>query len=279
MKQLLGDNQFFGVNHFDLVKGDRFKDKFITNDLIVSFIHDSLDIGLDGFMMNSNKRGFEIVQGLRLDNDKEIHYSVPYPHKFATMVNENGLFDLLKYAVINSSFKSLFLSIPSFLLTRNVKYLLPLIVDLELPNNLRSGSFVYLQNVVTDLLLGLKRFDLIEAFSKVILAKGFKPGFITLNPVTLNSVLDKFSPEMQRNIVVCFNINTSGFNVFPSKGDVESFIFQHTLYKKMGMSILSSGGISNIPDSLAYIKSLPLDYVVYGSSSLENIRINYNLLR
>ena len=47
----------------------------------------------------------------------------------------------------------------------------------------------------------------------------------------------------------------------------------------MGMSILSSGGASNIEESFDYIKKLPLDYVVYGSSKVKNIEINYNLLK
>ena len=47
----------------------------------------------------------------------------------------------------------------------------------------------------------------------------------------------------------------------------------------MGMSILSSGGINNIQESLKYIKELPLDYVVYGSSNINNIEANYNFLK
>ena len=43
----------------------------------------------------------------------------------------------------------------------------------------------------------------------------------------------------------------------------------------MGMSVFSSGskGVS-IKESIAYIKSLQLDYVVFGSSKLSNIENN-----
>jgi hypothetical protein len=279
MKQILGDNQFFGVNHNDIDKGDKTKILFSNNDSIISFILASMDIGLSGFMLNSNQRGYEITNIVSKTFKGEIHYSVPYPHKFASMVNEGGMLILLKYVLRKSSFKSLFLHFPQFLITGNIKYVLPLILDLEMPKNLKKGSFVYLQNIVTDLLLGMKRYDLLESFCNSLIAKGYYPGLITLNPILLDKVISKFDPNLQMQLVTCFNINKDGFNVFPCLNEVESLIFKESLYKKMGMSILSSGGASNIQESLNYIKLLPLDYVVYGSSNLKNIKANYNSLK
>ena len=79
-----------------------------------------------------------------------------------------------------------------------------------------------------------------------------------------------------KDLIVCFNINKEGFNVFPSLESVESFIDSRPKYKLMGMSIFASGA-ANIPQSIIYIKKLKLDYVVFGSSRLENIESNYNL--
>lgn len=279
MKQILGDNQFFGVNHNDIDKGDKTRQLFCTNKSIISFVHASMDIGLSGFMMNSNLRGFEITNIVSKVFNGEIHYSVPYPHKFASMVNEGGMLMLLKYVISKSSFRSLFLHIPQFLVTGNIKYCLPLILDLEIPRNLKKGSYVYLQNIVTDLLLGMKRYDLLESFCNSLIAKGYSPGLITLNPILLDEVISKFDPNLQAKLIVCFNINRDGFNVFPNLNDVEGLIFKESLYKKMGMSILSSGGANNIYESLLYIKNLPLDYVVYGSSNIENIKMNYDSLK
>ena len=104
MKILLGDNQFFGVNHFDLEKGEKSKLKFDTTKKIGSFINDSLEIGLDGFMINSNEKGYEIINTCEFDNTKEIHYSIPYPHKYASMVNENGMMSLFWHLIQNTSF-------------------------------------------------------------------------------------------------------------------------------------------------------------------------------
>ena len=45
----------------------------------------------------------------------------------------------------------------------------------------------------------------------------------------------------------------------------------------MGMSIFSSGG-TKISESIKYIKKLNLDYVVFGSSKINNIESNYKVL-
>ena len=80
------------------------------------------------------------------------------------------------------------------------------------------------------------------------------------------------------DLIVCFNINNQGFNVFPSVEKVEKFIAGNHFYKLMGMSIFSSGA-SNIPASVEYIKKLDLDYIVFGSSRIENINTNLNLFK
>mgnify|MGYP001352434491 CR=1 FL=1 len=61
MKIILGDNQFFGVNHFDLNKGEKTKLKFDSLNKIEDFINDSLSFGLDGFMINSNNIGYKLI--------------------------------------------------------------------------------------------------------------------------------------------------------------------------------------------------------------------------
>ena len=145
MKIILGDNQFFGVNHFNLKKGEKTKLKFDSTNKIESFIKDSLKIGLDGFMINSNDLGYKLISEKNFDKKKEIHYSIPYPHKYANMVNENGMFSLLKYVIRNTSFLKNIISGLKFLISRNVRYLVPLTLDVEIPKNLRKGSYVYMQ--------------------------------------------------------------------------------------------------------------------------------------
>ena len=274
MKIILGDNQFFGVNHFDLKKGEKTKLKFDTTTKIEAFINDSLEIGLDGFMINSNEKGYEIVNARKFDSAKEIHYSIPYPHKYASMVNENGMMSLFGHIIKNTSFIKNLIGGIKLVVTQNLKSITPLALNLEVPKNLKKGSYIYMQNIITDLLMGMGRGDILIEFIKSVSKMGYKPGIITLNPIMFDKLLkNEQDANWLEDLVVCFNINKEGFNVFPSLDAVECFIESRPKYKLMGMSIFASGA-ANIPASINYIKKLNLDYVVFGSSRIENIQKN-----
>ena len=46
---------------------------------------------------------------------------------------------------------------------------------------------------------------------------GYKPGIITLNPIMFDKLLkNEQDANWLKDLVVCFNINKEGFNVFPS---------------------------------------------------------------
>lgn len=281
MKLILGDNQFFGVNHADLKKAAKTKELFSTHIRISEFIQKSLKIGLDGFMINSNDLGFKVVEEFEFKSQAtECHYSIPYPHKYAGIVNESGMIALLSLVFKQLMLRDVF-SVIKFALTFNAVHLLPIIVRLEIPRTLPKGSVVYLQNVVTDLTMGLNNGEkILSAYIKSVRAMGYTPGLITLNPTTLIEVLKK--SHSQDEIFLCFNINNSGFNVFPSRTAVEQFIVEAkrtTQWKLMGMSIFSSGkkGTSFI-QSMDYIMTLELDYVVFGSSNVSNISKNIEYL-
>jgi hypothetical protein len=278
MKIILGDNQFFGVNHFDLEKGEKTKLKFDTTNKIAIFINNSLSTGIDGFMINSNDKGYELITTVKFDSSKEIHYSIPYPHKYASMVNEGGMMSLFEHIIKNTSLIKNIIGGIKLISTQNLKYMTPLALNLEVPKNLRKGSYVYMQNIITDLLMGMGRGDILIEFIKSVVKMGYKPGIITLNPIMLDQLLkNEQDANWLKDLIVCFNINKEGFNVFPSLTDVEELIESRPLYKLMGMSIFASGA-ANIPHSINYIKKLKLDYIVFGSSRLENIKSNLDLL-
>jgi len=149
MKILLGDNQFFGVNHFDLEKGHATKLKFDSPIKIESFIKKSLTIGMDGFMINSHQTGYDLLSSCDFDHNKEIHYSIPYAHKYASMVNENGMLSLLSHVYKNTSLiKNISVGL-KLLLTQNISSITPLAVNLEVPSQLKKGSLV---NIEIDIL-------------------------------------------------------------------------------------------------------------------------------
>lgn len=282
MKLILGDNQFFGINHGDLKKGLEVRDLFNSPQEILAFINKSLNLGLDGFMINSNEIGIEVIKNFNfVESPKECHFSIPYPHKYAGIVNESGMFALLWLVLNRVKFIDL-IHVLRFLFTGNLKYLIPIILRIEIPNEVPKGSVIYLQNVVTDMILGLNNCEeIFNVFVKTVKNMGYSPGFITLNLDQLHkrSLLN----HKNTSIYLCFNVNYSGFNVFPSKSSVEgtvSEIQSTTDWKLVGMSVFSSGreGVS-IEQSISYIKSLKLDYIVFGSSKLSNIKSNINELK
>ena len=279
MKIILGDNQFFGINHFDLVRGQQTKLKFDTNEKIENYINEALSIGLDGFMINSNEKGYELINNGNLNFNKEVHYSIPYPHKYASMVNENGMLSLVRHLFQNTSVTRNLVSGLKLLTSKNLASLVPLALNLEVPKALRKGSYIFLQNIITDLLIGIDREDIILDFIDLVKKEGYKPGLITLNPLRLDELLkNEAGNQVTEDLVVCFNINKEGFNVFPSRESVENFIKSRPNYKLMGMSIFASGA-ADIEESIEYIKELKLDYVVFGSSSLKNVKLNHDLFR
>lgn len=277
MKIILGDNQFFGINHFDLAKGVQAKSKFSDLESIRAFISDSLDLGMDGFMINSNDIGYQLISEYSFEGSKEIHYSIPYPHKYASMVNENGMMSLFSFVYRNTSLLSNIKGGLKMAATGNLVHLTPFALDIEVPSTLTKGSYIYLQNIITDLLIGLERFDIIEKFIFSCISMGYRPGLITLNPVLLDNLLITLEANLLKDLVICFNINAEGFNVFPSLPEVENFIQLEHTYQLMGMSIFASGA-ANIPKSIEYIKERKLDYVVFGSSNIENVKSNLKLL-
>ena len=142
MKIILGDNQFFGVNHFDIEKGEKTKLKFDTTKKIKEFIDHSLSTGMDGFMINSNDMGYDLITSNQFDSNKEIHYSIPYPHKYASMVNENGMMSLFGHIIKNTSFIKNLIGGIKLVATQNLKSITPLALNLEVPRNLKKGSFI-----------------------------------------------------------------------------------------------------------------------------------------
>ena len=279
MKIILGDNQFFGVNHFDLNKGQTTKLKFDSDDKIISFIKETLEIGLDGFMINSNEVGYRVISESLFDSSKEIHYSIPYAHKYAAMVNENGMMSLIKHLYKKTSLLKNIKAGFKLLRSKNINHITSIAIDLELPKSLRKGSYVYIQNIMTDLLIGMGRSDVIIEFIENIFMSGYKPGLVTLNPIMLDAILQKNkNASWMKDLIVCFNLNKDGFNVFPNKNTVENLISSNPKYKLMAMSIFSSGA-SNIKESVDYIKKFDLDYVVFGTSKIDNVKTNLELFK
>jgi len=137
---------------------------------------------------------------------------------------------------------------------------------------------LFLQNVITDLLLGLNIKEFFLHYCEYI-KKKYKilPGFITLNMPYLKRKLEEWGIE---EVVICSTVNAAGFNMYPSKEEYERVIAANdaSKYQLMGMNILASGSITP-KQSFDYINGLNLQSVVFGASSQEHIKDSFESIK
>ena len=136
----------------------------------------------------------------------------------------------------------------------------------------------FLQNIITDLILGYNIREVFEHFVEYI-RKKYKviPGFVTLNMPYLKGKLEEWGIE---DVVICSSINAAGFNMHPSKEEYERVIAANdaSKYQLMAMNVLASGSIT-VQQSFDYINSLNIQSVVFGASSKGHIKSSVDMIK
>lgn len=134
---------------------------------------------------------------------------------------------------------------------------------------------IFLQNVITDLLLGLRMTDFLVAFHKYVKKKyNAEAGFITMNMPMLLNVLEKAGIE---NPIICSSINKVGFRMSGGKE-----LYEETLktrkFRAIAMQVLAAGAVPP-KEALEYVCSLPnIESILFGASSRGNINETANLI-
>jgi len=127
---------------------------------------------------------------------------------------------------------------------------------------------IFLQNVITDLLLGLRAYDMLAAFHAYIKSKyNAEAGFITMNMPKLLEVLERAGIN---NPIICASINKVGFRMSGGKR-----IYEETLktkeFRAVAMQVLGGGAI-HPKEAIEYVCSLPnIESILFGASSKTNI--------
>jgi hypothetical protein len=127
---------------------------------------------------------------------------------------------------------------------------------------------LFLQNIVTDLLLGFGVKDAFIEFVSYIKEKyRVEPGFITLNLPKLVEFLLDCGIE---NPIVCSAINKAGYFMNPSIDAYEKTLRERR-FRPIAMSILASGAVQ--PDeAVEYIcQKLNIQSIVFGASNKQHI--------
>lgn len=279
-KVILGDNQFFGINHRSQEKAEEMLKRFGNIDNIFEVYDNAFDCGVKAVMLNSNDKAVAICDRFRANKSKygDIAWypSIPYAYKYANMVNELGIFPAINEVLFKGNTTGGVFSMigkgASFVFTKDAMKMMEMLIDVEYKmfRDLNVKVF-FLQNIITDLLLGYNIREVFEHFAEYI-RKKYKvtPGFVTLNMPYLKGKFEEWGIE---DVVICSSINAAGFNMHPSKEEYEKVIAANdpTKYQLMAMNVLASGSIT-VQQSFDYINSLNIQSVVFGASSKGHIK-------
>jgi hypothetical protein len=270
---LFGDNQFFGVNHASDEKSREQLIKFKKDESIIKTLDIAKNAGVHTFMCTTHDRIANICEHIR-NNPSEyqgykIYPCMPYAHKYANAVTELGILGALKAYMPGNIFTTAFKGGMAYLSDDHEK-MMELLIDAEM--KMFHGidtPVIFLQNVVTDLLLGLKAYGMLAAFHAYVRKKyQAEAGFITMNLPLLSSVLENLGIE---HPIICASINKDGFRMSGGRAIYEKVIAEKK-NRVIAMQIFGGGFISP-KEAVDYVVSLEgVESILFGASSSANIQ-------
>jgi hypothetical protein len=276
---LFGDNQFFGVNHMSEERARAQAMKFRDIDSIMEVLDLAYASGVRTFMCTTHDRVGEIVDIVRDNPDRYREYlfypGMPYAHKYANSVTEVGMFETLRRFAPGGVVETVFKGARSAL-KKDADQMMRMLVDAEMKRfeGVRT-PVIFIQNVVTDLLLGLKLYDMFRVFADYIRDRyDAEAGFITMNMPMLLDALESVGVD---NPIVCCNYNKIGFRM---SGGIEAY--DHALatrrFRCIAMSVFASGAIPPAQAIEWICERREIDSIVFGASSGSNIARTVELI-
>jgi hypothetical protein len=270
---LFGDNQFFGINHMSEEKARAQAIRFADIREIINLLDIAYDSGIHVFMCTTHDRIAEICAHVRSQPERysklEFYPCMPYAHKYANAVTEHGMIEALRRFLPAEGALSALVRGGVSVATRDVEGMAGLLIDAEMKMfaGLRT-PVVFLQNVVTDLLLGMGVKDAFRIFADHVRERyNAEPGFITMNMPRLLDVLEEVGLE---NPIICANINKLGFRMCGGVDLYEKAIASRK-FRPVAMSVLASGALEP-REAIQYVCSQKrIESIVFGASSKSNI--------
>lgn len=277
---LLGDNQFFGVNHMSEERARSQAIRFQDNARIMEVLDGAYDEGVRVFMCTTHDRIAGICDVIRADpqryRDFLFYPCMPYAHKYANAVTEHGMLEALRSFLPADGALQAALRGGMAVAQKDVEVLIRMLVDAEMKMfaGLRT-PVIFLQNVVTDLLLGMGFLQALRIFADhVRIRYHAEPGFITMNLPRLVDALESLGVD---NPIVCANINKIGFRMCGGTEAYERTIATKR-FRPVAMSVFASGAIPP-EEALAYVcGQRQIESIVFGASSRKNIRHTRELI-
>jgi hypothetical protein len=277
---LFGDNQFFAVNHMSEEKARIQAIRFQDIKAIIDVIDAAYDAGIHVFMCTTHDRVAEICEHIRSRpeqySDLNFYPCMPYAHKYANAVTEYGMMEALRRFLPEGSAFAALLKGSMSVATKDVEGIVKMLIDAEMKmfKGLRT-PVIFLQNVVTDLILGLGVKDAFRIFAEHVQERyKAEPGFITMNMPKLLDALEEIGIE---NPIICANINKIGFRMCGGIKRYEEVIASRK-FRPVAMSVLASGAIPP-REAIEYVcHQKKISSIVFGASSKGNIQQTKQLI-
>lgn len=280
---ILGDNQFFGVNHMSQEKGHESELKFKDISKIQETLHAALDYGVTGVMFSTHPLIYQITDMMRSDKrickQMGIYVNMPYIMKYVRMLSEMGMFNTIKTTLTgNKGWKKLkfLLRSTGSLLSGNYKNLVHRLIEAELsPFYKLQIKSVFLHNAICDILLGYKLTSLLFDYNYYVSEKlKLVPAYGTLNYPKFSQLLGDSGIKQP---IIMTSINKKGFLMNPNREAVEKSIKQQEDHI-LAMATLASGRLEP-EEAYKYLFSLPnIESVVVGLSSKRHAEETFSIL-
>lgn len=275
-----GDNQFFAVNHISDEKSRAQSIKFKDDNAIIKTLDYAIAAGINTFMCTTYDRISNICDVIRTNPNKyknfKIYPCMPYAHKYANAVTELGIPGTLKQYVPGNFFGSMFKGGVAFL-SKDYLSIMELLIDAEMKMFKGINTpVIFLQNVITDLLLGLGMTDFFVAYHEYVAKKyNAEAGFITMNMPKLLEVLEEAGIQ---NPIICASINKANFRMSGGK-DIYEEVLRTKRFRAIAMQIFGGGAIPP-KEAIEYVCNLPnIESILFGASSKVNIENTTSTIR
>jgi hypothetical protein len=277
---LFGDNQFFGVNHMSEEKARAQAMRFQSLDAVIDVLDSAYDAGVRTFMCTTHDRIAMIAEHVRANPERYADFTfypcMPYAHKYANAVTEDGMLGALKRFLPDEGLFDAAMRGASSMAKKDIEGVTTLLIDAEMKmfDGLRT-PVIFLQNVIVDMLLGLGFKEAFRIFAEHVSRRyEAEPGFITMNLPALLPVLEELGIETP---IVCSNINKIGFRMC---GGLEAYetALRERRFRAVAMSVFASGAIP-ADEAIEWVCAQPnVESIVFGASSARNIHSTRDLV-
>lgn len=278
-KVLFGDNQFFAVNHASDEKAREQAIRFKNDSAIIKVLDDAIDLGINTFMCTTHDRIGNICNHMRANPRKYRNFNIfpcmPYAHKYANAVTELGIAGTIKQYVPGNLFTT-FAKGGIAYLNKDFISLMELLIDAEMKMFKGLNTpVIFIQNVLVDLILGLKMYNVFKEYDGYIRSKyNAEPGYITMN---MPALLDALNSIEIKNPIICSSINKIGFRMSGGMEIYEKYL-REKQFRPVAMQVLAAGAIRP-KEAIEYLgKFSKIESVLFGASSKIHIQETKELI-